>query len=350
MRPLELRIRNFRSYFGDDTVVDFRDRRLVGIVGPIGAGKSSILDAMSFALYGKTPTVAANTKSLIHQRADGALVGLRFVVDGEVWEAVRALRRRGQSQHSLSRLSADEPDAEVLDKLVLEADVNARVVELLGLEFDAFTRSVLLAQGRFSEFLRARPAERDGVLKGVFGLDRIDAMRLAAKSRAGEAAGALEALSVRLQQLERTAKRLADRQQELAGVEDRVEAIRKSEPAYGDLEARIAATRTRSGEIDERLVVLEGMSGSMPDPEATGDVVAEAVSAGAARAELATVLEAAQQELAHRGRRGPGRRRSRRHRHPSRGGRRAARSPRAGTAAARRAPRAGRGPRGESCE
>ena len=66
MRPLELRLRNFRSYFGDETTFSFRDRSLVGIVGPIGSGKSSILDAIAFALYGKTPTVAAATKGLIH--------------------------------------------------------------------------------------------------------------------------------------------------------------------------------------------------------------------------------------------------------------------------------------------
>ena len=62
MRPLELKLRNFKSYFGDEAVFDFRDRRLIGIVGPIGSGKSSILDAIAFALYGKTPTVAANTR------------------------------------------------------------------------------------------------------------------------------------------------------------------------------------------------------------------------------------------------------------------------------------------------
>ncbi len=54
MRPLELTIDGFRSYRGP-TTFDWRDRRLVGIVGPIGAGKSSILDAMAFALYGRTP-------------------------------------------------------------------------------------------------------------------------------------------------------------------------------------------------------------------------------------------------------------------------------------------------------
>ena len=56
MRPRELTLEGFRSYRSSSTF-DWRDRRLVGIVGPIGAGKSSILDAISFALYGKTPNV-----------------------------------------------------------------------------------------------------------------------------------------------------------------------------------------------------------------------------------------------------------------------------------------------------
>ena len=54
MRPRELTLEGFRSY-RDVATFDWRDRRLVGIVGPIGAGKSSILDAIAFALYGKTP-------------------------------------------------------------------------------------------------------------------------------------------------------------------------------------------------------------------------------------------------------------------------------------------------------
>ena len=110
MRPLELRLRNFRSFFGDGHTFDFRDRQLVGIVGPIGAGKSTILDAIAFALYGRTPRINRSTKSLIHQRADHAAVALRFEVDGQIWEAVRQLRARGQSQHALYLLEEDTPD------------------------------------------------------------------------------------------------------------------------------------------------------------------------------------------------------------------------------------------------
>ncbi len=66
MRPRELILDGFRSYAGS-TTISWEDRRLVGIVGPIGSGKSSILDGISFALYGKTPRMGAETRGLINQ-------------------------------------------------------------------------------------------------------------------------------------------------------------------------------------------------------------------------------------------------------------------------------------------
>ena len=166
MRPLELRLRNFRSFYGEGHSFDFRDRRLIGVVGPIGSGKSTILDAIAFALYGRTPRIGLATRSLIHQRADNAAVSLLFEVDGKIWESVRNLRQGGQSQHALYRLEEDSPlppaerEKIAVEKISLKGEVDSRVVELLGLDYDAFGRSVLLAQGRFAEFLNARPSER----------------------------------------------------------------------------------------------------------------------------------------------------------------------------------------------
>ena len=135
---------------------------------------------MSFALYGKTPQVEGATKSLIHQLADQSHVELRFQVDGQVWRAVRALRRRGASGHQLELLADDTPDAQVLEVVTLEGAINERIEQLLGMDFKTFCRSVLLAQNRFSEFLKATPAQRDEVLKGVFGFERLDdALRVA---------------------------------------------------------------------------------------------------------------------------------------------------------------------------
>ena len=82
MRPLELTVEGFRSYRGRATF-DWRGRRLVGIVGPIGSGKSTVLDAVAFALYGKTPSVERDTRTLIHQQLDQCHVELRFSAHGQ---------------------------------------------------------------------------------------------------------------------------------------------------------------------------------------------------------------------------------------------------------------------------
>jgi exonuclease SbcC len=296
MRPLELKLRNFRSYFGDEAIFDFRDRRLVGIVGPIGSGKSSLLDAIAFALYGRTPTVAANTKSLIHQRAAEATVSLRFEVEGEVWEAVRMLRRKGASQHALYHY-ADDGDVEPLERHVLESEVNARVGSLLGLEFDAFGRSVLLAQGRFAEFLRARPGERDKVLKGVFGHDRVDAMREAARRRAGSAAVDIEKLTVRVEQLDRLAKEVVELKAQLSTAEERRKLLTAAESNVSDLEGAVAKASGAAVEAGTQLTDLMEHQSRFPDPERSQRIVSDAVEAGGVRKKRAEALESARAGL-----------------------------------------------------
>jgi exonuclease SbcC len=297
VRPLELRIANFRSYFGAPVVFDFRGRRLTGIVGPIGSGKSSILDAVSFALYGRTSTIAGATKSLIHQRADGATVALRFEVDGEVWQVMRAPRRKGQSQHALVHLAADADDAEELQRVVLEADVNAKVIELLGLEFDAFSRSVLLAQGRFAEFLSSQPAERDRVLKGVFGHDRIDAMREVAKEHVRAESAELDRLAGRLDQLARLEQRLVENRAAILDLDERIERLQKAEPAFVDLDEREATARAAGESARKRLDEVAAHAGRLPSDDVVAGQIAEAEEAGAKRAELASRLDEAQATL-----------------------------------------------------
>ena len=295
MRPLELKIRNFKSYFGAESSFDFRERRLVGIVGPIGSGKSSILDAIAFALYGRTPTVAANTKSLIHQRAGEAAVSLRFEVAGEIWEAVRMLRRKGAGQHALYRY--DAADDEPVEKIVLEAEVNARVVALLGLEFDAFSRSVMLAQGRFADFLRARPAERDRVLKGVFGHDRIDAMRDAARARVSTAVVDIEKLTVRVEQHDRLGTEIVDLRVQLTDAEDRAELLKQAKPEMSALDARLAAALRLAADGEENLAELREVEDRFPDPATAQRVVTDAVRAGGVREGQAGVLESLRSQL-----------------------------------------------------
>jgi exonuclease SbcC len=296
MRPLELRIRNFRSYAGEHSF-DFRDRTLVGIVGPIGSGKSSILDAISFALYGRTSRIGSATRSLINQRSADSSVSLRFVVEGELWEAARSIRVKGQSKHALYRYDRDDPDAEPVEKLLMESEVNERIVDILGLDFSAFERSVLLAQGRFAEFLQARPVDRDKVLKGVFGHDRIDRMKVIAKEQRDAAAVELDKLAARLDYFDQLRKRLEQQTVELGELRKQTKALEDAAAKVSQLDAEVKDTSAQVDDVAKRLAVLEEHAGRLPDGDATDRTLAEASAATKRRDDLATVLQDAQTSL-----------------------------------------------------
>src|SRR3990170_4062534 len=144
MRPRELTLRGFRSY-ADETTFDFGDRSLVGIVGPIGSGKSSILDAVAFALYGKTPRIASDTKSLINQRRDALGDAVKARID----------RLGGRLQILAERRASAEADRVVLV---------SRQVELIAAEERAATLAALrLSVNQAQDVIR----EAEGRLKAA---------------------------------------------------------------------------------------------------------------------------------------------------------------------------------------
>lgn len=264
MRPRELILDGFRSYSGA-TTISWEERSLVGIVGPIGSGKSSILDGISFALYGRTPRLGTETRGLINQRRSEGKVSLTFAVAGQEWRVVRALRRKGQSAHVLYRVD-DGGEEEVTDKA---REVTERITDLLGLDYDAFRRSILLAQGQFAEFLDATPSDRNGVLKGVFGFERLDAMRDAARTRRDEAAAKLTALARLRQQAEQDGKDLVTATGErgsAAALVKRLEAAR--EPVDRTATALAAVGEERAGLLSERQQMMT-LAERIPEREQT---------------------------------------------------------------------------------
>lgn len=175
MRPLRLELQGFRSH-REKTEIDFSSRTLLAIVGPTGAGKSTILDGICYALYGRTSRVPTSTKKLICSRSEQAVISLKFSVDGETYEVTRTIHSVRTGKHALTD-SAGELIA------FNEKEVTSKIEELLGLGWDAFSSSVLLAQGRFAQFLEAAATQRVKILKGVFRFDQIDELREAAKKR-----------------------------------------------------------------------------------------------------------------------------------------------------------------------
>ncbi len=323
MRPIELVIEGFRSY-DQRTVFDWRGRQLVGIVGPIGSGKSSILDAITFALYGKTPVFERENKTLIREGNEAARVELAFEVEGQEFRVLRVLSRRGPGQHALYRvLSAGL--GPVLD-CERERQVGERIEQLLGLDFHAFCRSVLLAQNRFAEFLHAAPGDRDQVLKGVFGFDRLDAMHTLAKERRQAAELTVRELAGQLKTVSDDRAQLAVNQQLLALSEARVERMsglvlelqrlkQQEQAAVGELQAAVkrqqeltalAAQLPPAEQVAQQLAQLQAASLAQDAAEATQQravahtLEAEAVVAAVIRASgSGEDLVKAEQELEH---------------------------------------------------
>ena len=237
MRPIELSLRNFRSYSGEHQF-DFRGRRLIAIVGPTGAGKSTILDAITFALYGSTPrTGMKNFSSLINQREAEAMVRLRFEADGGEWEATRSIRRKGGNQYALRRQDANS--VELMERYVKAEDVNKKVKELLGLDYDAFTRSVLLAQGKFAEFLEAGPAKKVEVLKGLLSFEKLDEMQKLARERSADANLKIAGLDGQLKSITVAKDRVAELQEELKSKQARHQQLQSIRPEYEELNQQI---------------------------------------------------------------------------------------------------------------
>ncbi|MDH5420242.1 MAG: SMC family ATPase [Acidimicrobiia bacterium] len=302
MRPVTLRLDGFRSY-ASEIEIDWTGRNLVGIVGPIGSGKSSILDAICLSLYGKTPTEKANQKSLIHQRADVGKVEFVFDVEGERWKSVRALRRTGQSAHALYRIDPDDPAGEPLETVLQKGPVDDRIEEILGVDFDGFNRSVMLAQGRFSDFLKATSTERDKVLKGVFGLDKVDVMESVAKRIRDEAKRDLEEFGRRKADLDNV-KALAVRAGEvLVTSTERLNALAEREPIIESAETIRKAAQAEIDSAGKQTASLMELAERMPDSDESqkilkdhGAKISELVAAKARVREVGAAINAVRQE------------------------------------------------------
>jgi DNA repair protein SbcC/Rad50 len=268
VKPLSLKISGFRSHL-ETTELSFEGRTLTAIVGPTGAGKSSILEAISYALYGKTPREQRSVRRLICSRGDTARVEFHFLIDEREYMITRVLRRTGAGQHIIEDLSSGE-------KVVGETAVSNHVGELLGLGFDAFSSSVLLAQGQFSKFLEATPKERGVILKGIFRLDQIDELQKAAKGRRDALEGDLKLIEGERNSIPADVatilKAAKERERQAA---DRAVALEKAIPRERDLLRALSDAERKRGEFEASIERTRTMVARLPQERELRDLAAE---------------------------------------------------------------------------
>lgn len=180
MKILELRFKNLNSLYGE-WVIDFTDPEYVSngifaLTGPTGAGKSTILDAICLALYGATPRLGKITKSgnEIMSRQTGECYA-EVLFESQAgrfrchWEQRRARKKaEGNLQDQEHQIADDATGKPIETKKSLVGGV---IEEKTGMDFDRFTRSILLAQGGFDTFLKADVEQKSKILEQITGTE-----------------------------------------------------------------------------------------------------------------------------------------------------------------------------------
>jgi DNA repair protein SbcC/Rad50 len=270
VRPVRLELEGFTA-FRERTVVDFADVDLFALTGPTGAGKSSVIDAMIFALYGTVPRFGDDrlVGAVVSQGRTECRVRLDFDVGAERWTAVRVVRQRdGRATTREARL---ERAGAVVAGNATELDIE--VAALLGLDAHQFMTCVVLPQGQFARFLQARPAERQTLLVRLLELGLYDAVREAAGQRAGRLEGERAGIVAHLEALVAATPEAAAAERER---------LCRLTAAQAEVEARLPeleALARRAEDLDRtRLALVERVTllGRVRVPEGVGELAEQA--------------------------------------------------------------------------
>ena len=286
MRPLSLEVHGFTCFRDLQPALDFSPHTLFAITGPTGAGKSSVLDAMTFALYGKVPRMGrGSVKDLISHGRDRLSVTMRFTVADRTCIVTRMIRRSGGP--GICQL--DEQIGAATRAIASGVrDVDEAVERLVGLDYDAFTQAVVLPQGEFARFLKGAPAQRRQILQDLLRLGVYGRMQKLAGERSRDARKDVEAAESQLaMHADATPEAIRQAETDLAGSLERhatlVQTRDTVRAARVQMETRVALAR----ELCVRRQELEKVRGADAEQRTRLEAIARARRARDVSAELA---------------------------------------------------------------
>jgi DNA repair protein SbcC/Rad50 len=203
MKPLKLELTGF-TCFKDKTIINFEDLELFAIAGPTGSGKSTLLDAMTYALYGQTPRLGSKgLDALMNPSSSQLAVQFEFKAQGGTYRATRTLDKKPSGKID-PNVRVEQLSSEAAWKVFPETEkikeANTKLEQLVGLDYDGFTRAILLPQGAFDEFLRGDASKRRDLLVNLLSLDKVQQMQQEAGQRAKTAEALIKSVNDRLEQ------------------------------------------------------------------------------------------------------------------------------------------------------
>ena len=264
MKICRLKLKNLNS-FREAVDIDFEnppldDASLVAITGPTGAGKTTLLDAICVALYGKTPRLSGSGKQnpnhLISHGEKEGFAEVIFMANGIRYLATWSAKQKGSPKVGL--FYADD-DKLITDKLSTrgkslgssQSTVSEEMESILGLDFDAFRRSIMLAQGEFAAFLKASNEERRTILEATAGISIYDVLKQALNEKVTEVEAANAEVYDKLNKIPEASR------EQLADAEVELERLQTGSDAFGAKSQQIQQERDRETKRKEEFEKLQ---------------------------------------------------------------------------------------------
>ncbi|MFQ6027647.1 MAG: AAA family ATPase [Dehalococcoidia bacterium] len=248
MIPLRLNIRNFLCYRENVPELDFAGLHVACLCGSNGHGKSALLDAITWSLWGKAR--GKTQDDLISYGADESRVELEFSARDTRYRVIRSHARGGARRRSgVSDLQLQLLDGEAAQPISGNSlrETQAKIEQIVGMDYDTFINSAFLLQGRADEFTNKTPADRKAVLSSILGLDIYDRIQAQARERANEKKTDVDRLEGSFSQIQREIEEIGDPQEELGGVNVYLDNINRQ---LGEKRAEVESIRNQVARLE----------------------------------------------------------------------------------------------------
>ncbi len=248
MRPLILRLEGFQSYL-EPTTIDLSTISSAAIHGPVGAGKSSIFDAIAYALYGVSRT--STKDGVIHTHAKSMKVEMDFALGEGTYRVRRTRTSSGSAKTYLWHLVPDGEPVVIGDGDGRTGATDAALAELFPISYEAFRASVLVEQGKSDSFIEAKPSDRHALMSDVLNLGVYKQVNEKARAQKRELKAELARLDTLLEGKEDAEEDAATKQ----GAADAATAA--ADTAAQDAEALAEQAKTAAAAAQEAQARLE---------------------------------------------------------------------------------------------
>jgi exonuclease SbcC len=251
MVPISLKLRNFMAY--RDASISFEGIHLAALTGENGAGKSSLLDSITWAVWGKSR--ARRDDELIRLGESEMEVEYTFELSESIYRVVRKRDARKRGRTELSFQVSDAGGWRTLTENNLRA-TERKITHLLRLDYETFINSAFLLQGRADEFTTKRPAERKKILADILGLEMYDRYAERAKQMAGKKEVDVRVVEATIAQIEEELGRETEYRQEKEAAQQKAAGLQRDKEAA---EQEMELLRERYRAINDKQRQLEDL-------------------------------------------------------------------------------------------